>query len=82
MCVIWYFYLIWLDNWGCSTDDFTSSQEKNQGKAHHPLEPVVDKLYSHLHTSAHHIPVPSLLPSPTQDSLSSAWHHSTPNLDK
>lgn len=45
--------------------DFTSrAWKRRKEKAHHPLEPVADKLYSHLRTSAHHILTPSLLCAP------------------
>lgn len=45
--------------------DFTSrAGKRRKEKAHHPLEPVADKLYSHLRTSAHHILVLWLLHPP------------------
>lgn len=63
--------------------DFTSrAGKRRKEKAHHPLEPVADKLYSHLRTSAHHILTPSLLRAPHYASPSSVRQQSVSILCK
>lgn len=65
----------------CLMADFTSrAGKRRKEKAHHPLEPVADKLYSHLHTSAQHILVLWLLHPPQHASPSSVWQSSAPIL--